>query len=196
MTVTPFEAMAASAGSPDEVTRLLLLTARGDESAFRQLYDQVAGAVFGLVRRILRDPAQSEEVAQEVLVEVWRLAARFDPERGSGKTWILTMAHRRAVDRVRSAQASTNRDEAFGVRNHEPDHDCVSAEVESRLERHQVRRAMEELTPIQRSAVELAYYKGYTHTEVAHTLDIPLGTAKTRLRDGIIHLRDALGVTS
>ena len=129
------------------------------------------------------------------MVEVWRLAARFDSAKGSGKTWIMTMAHRRAIDRVRSAQSSVNRDVAYGVANHEPDHDQVSSEAEKRLEQRQVRRAMEELTPVQRAAIELAFYKGYTHTEVAKTLDIPLGTAKTRVRDGLIHLRDALGVT-
>lgn len=196
MTVTPFEAQPASAGDADEITTLLLLTARGDEAAFRDLYDLVAGAVYGLVKRVVRNPAQSEEVAQEALVEVWRLAARFDPERGSAKSWILTLAHRRAVDRVRSAQAAAKRDEAYGLASHEPDHDHVSADVEIRLEQRQVRRALGELTDIQRTAVELAYYKGYTHTQVAQTLDIPLGTAKTRLRDGLIHLRDALGVTS
>ena len=101
VTVTPFDAQPATAGDADAITRLLLLTARGDEAAFRQLCDQVAGAVYGLVKRIVRNPAQSEEVAQEVLVEVWRLATRFDTERGTVKTWILTLAHRRAVDRVR-----------------------------------------------------------------------------------------------
>jgi RNA polymerase sigma-70 factor, ECF subfamily len=184
-----------SAKDPDEVTALLLLTARGDEEAFRNLYDTIAGSVFGVIRRVVRDPAQSEEVAQEVMVEVWRLASRFDPQRGSGKTWILTMAHRRAVDRVRSAQSAVNRDAAYGIANHEPDHDHVSSDVENELEKRQVRNAMTKLTPVQRAAVELAFYKGYTHTEVAKTLDIPLGTAKTRLRDGLIHLRDALGVS-
>lgn len=196
VTVTPFDAQPATAGDADEITRLLLLTARGDETAFRQLYDRVAGAVYGLVKRIVRDPAQSEEVAQEVLVEVWRLATRFDADRGSGKTWILTLAHRRAVDRVRSAQAATDRETRYGVANHEPEIDHVSAEAEVRLEQRQVRRALGELTELQRTAVELAYYKGFTHQQVAQTLDIPLGTAKTRLRDGLIHLRDAMGVTS
>lgn len=196
MTVTPFASMPSSASDPDEVTRLLLLTARGDEAAFRSLYDLIAGSVYGLVRRVVRDPAQSEEVAQEALVDVWRLATRFEPERGSGKTWILTLAHRRAVDRVRSAQSAANRDAAYGIASHEPDHDNVSTEVEIKLEQRQVQRALSQLTEIQRSAVELAYYKGYTHAEVAQALDIPLGTAKTRLRDGLIHLRDALGVTS
>ena len=196
VTVTPFDAQPATAGDADAITRLLLLTARGDEAAFRQLYDQVAGAVYGLVKRIVRNPAQSEGVAQEVLVEVWRLATRFDPERGTGKTWILTLAHRRAVDRVRSSQAATDRDTRYGVANHEPDHDQVSDEAQVRLEQRQVRRALGELTEVQRTAVELAYYKGFTHQQVAQTLDIPLGTAKTRLRDGLIHLRDAMGVTS
>lgn len=195
MTVIPFESMPAAAKNPDEVTALLLLTARGDEAAFRSLYDVIAGSVFGLVRRIVRNSAHSEEVAQEVMVEIWRLASRFDPERGSGKTWILTMAHRRAVDRVRSAQSTTNRDIAYGIANHDPDHDHVSSDVENEFDKRQVRNAMNELTPVQRAAIELAFYKGYTHTEVAATLQIPLGTAKTRLRDGLLHLRDALGVS-
>lgn len=196
MTVIPFDAMPAAAGDADDVTDLLLLTARGDEQAFRRLYDLVAGPVFGLVKRVVRDPAQSEEVAQEVLVEVWRLAARFDPERGTGKTWILTMAHRRAVDRVRSEQAASARNATYGSQNQERDHDHVAEAVSAQLEHKQVRRAVEQLTQTQRTALELAYYKGYTHREVAQALDIPLGTAKTRLRDSIIHLRDALGVTS
>jgi len=196
MTVIPFDVQSPTVGDPDKVTRLLVETSRGDEAAFRELYDLVSGAVFGLVRRVLRDPAQSEEVTQDVLVEVWRLAARFDPEKGSGKTWIMMMAHRRAVDRVRSAQASTDRDFKYGVALHEPAHDAVSSEVETRFEQKQVRRALDELTDTQRSAIELAYYKGYTHTQVAESLGIPLGTAKTRVRDGLIHLRDAMGVTS
>ncbi|MGV1036434.1 MAG: ECF RNA polymerase sigma factor SigK [Candidatus Nanopelagicales bacterium] len=192
----PFESQPVSASEPDAITELLIATSRGDEDAFRQLYDIMAGSVFGLVRRVLRDPAQSEEVAQDVLVEVWRLAPRFDHTKGSGKTWILTMAHRRAVDRVRSAQSASDRDYRYTVAAHEPDQDTVADAVEIGLEQRQVKSALGSLTETQRSAIELAYYKGYTHTEVAATLEIPLGTAKTRLRDGLIHLRDALGVTS
>lgn len=184
---------------PEPVERpldaVLLRVARGDEAAFEQLYDTVAGSVFGVVRRVLRDPAQSEEVAQEVLVEVWRSATRFDPQRGSARTWILTMAHRRAVDRVRSAQAASDREERVGAREHATAYDDVVEQVESRLEVEAVRRCLGGLTELQREAVNLAFYGGYTHREVAELLDTPLGTVKTRLRDGLIRLRDCLGVT-
>jgi RNA polymerase sigma-70 factor (ECF subfamily) len=168
--------------------------ARGDVPAFERLYDEVAGTVFGLARRVLRDPAQAEEVAQEVMVEVWRQATRFDPDRGSARTWILTMTHRRAVDRVRSAQAASDREERVAAREHTPSYDSVAEQVESRLEREQVRRCLAALTELQRESVTLAYYSGYTYREVAELLDVPLGTVKTRLRDGMIRLRDCLGV--
>jgi RNA polymerase sigma-70 factor, ECF subfamily len=173
---------------------LLLRVARGDAAAFELLYDRVAGSVFGVIRRVLRDPAQSEEVAQEVLVEVWRTATRFDRGRGSASTWIHTMAHRRAIDRVRSAQASHDRDELAAVRDHRPPYDEVADQVESRLEQEQVRRCLQDLTDIQRESVTLAYYGGHTYREVAELLDVPLGTVKTRMRDGLIRLRDCLGV--
>lgn len=178
----------------DTLEELLLQVARGDEAAFERLYDRMAGTVFGVVRRVVRDPAQSEEVAQEVLVEVWRTATRFDPGRGTALTWVLTMAHRRAVDRVRSAQAAADRDERVGELARTPAYDEVAEVVETRLEQEQVRRALGTLTDLQREAVTLAYYGGYTYREVAVLLDVPLGTVKTRLRDGLIRLRDTLGV--
>ena len=173
---------------------LVQLVARGDSQAFEAVYDQVASSVFGLIRRILRDPAQSEEVAQEVLVEVWRTATRFDPDRGSAYTWIHTMAHRRAIDRVRSAQAGRDREERVAQRDHTPAYDEVADQVEARLEQEQVRRCLGDLTDLQRESVTLAYYGGYTYREVADLLGVPLGTVKTRLRDGLIRLRDCLGV--
>jgi RNA polymerase sigma-70 factor (ECF subfamily) len=169
--------------------------ARGDGPAFEELYDRVANTVFGVVRRVLRDPAQSEEVTQEVLVEVWRTATRFDAGRGSAMTWIHTMAHRRAIDRVRSAQAATDRDEKVARRDHVPDYDVVVDRVEARLEQEQVRRCLEHLTDLQRESVTLAYYGGYTYREVSELLEVPLGTVKTRMRDGLIRLRDCLGVS-
>lgn len=179
---------------PRSEDELLVAVARGDQQAFAELYDRVSGQVYGVIRRVLRDPAQSEEVAQEVLVEVWRTAIRFDPDRGKATTWILVMAHRRAIDRVRSEQASRDRDERVGVRDHVRPFDEVSEEVETRFEHQQVRAALDALTELQREAVELAYYGGHTYREVAELLDAPLGTVKTRLRDGLIRLRDAMGV--
>jgi RNA polymerase sigma-70 factor (ECF subfamily) len=179
---------------PPTLDELLTLVARGDGPAFEVLYDEVANSVFGVIRRVLRDPAQSEEVTQEVLVEVWRTATRFDPERGSATTWILTMAHRRAIDRVRSSQASQDRDLRVATRDHVRDYDQVAEQVEARLEQEQVRRCLGQLTDLQRESITLAYYGGHTYREVAELLDLPLGTVKTRLRDGLIRLRDCLGV--
>jgi RNA polymerase sigma-70 factor, ECF subfamily len=181
----------ASAG-PD-LQQLLGLVARGDQEAFSRLYDAVCGPVLGLVRAVLRDPAQSEEVTQEVLIEVWRSAARFQPSRGSAMTWILTLAHRRAVDRVRSAQAATDRERRAALLEQTPAYDEVTEQVEARLEREQVRRCLRTLTELQRQSVTLAYYRGLAYREVAELLAVPLGTVKTRLRDGLIRLRDCLG---
>ena len=169
---------------------------RGDQEAFARLYDRFADRVFGLVRRVVRDASQSEEVTQEVFVEAWRTARRFDPARGSVSAWLLTLAHRRAVDRVRSEQAARNREERVAVRDRVGSHDTVSEDVEVRLEHEQVRRALGGLTELQREAIELAYYGGNTYREVATLLDTPLPTVKTRLRDGLIRLRDELGVTA
>ncbi len=180
---------------PRDDDQLMLAIARGDQTAFAELYDRLAGLVHGVVRGVVRDPAQSEEVTQEVLVEVWKTAVRFDPDRGSARTWILTMAHRRAIDRVRSEQASRDRTQRVGHRDRGREFDEVSDRVEVTLEHEQVRAGLATLTDLQREAVELAYYQGYTYREVAQMLDTPLGTIKTRMRDGLIRLRDAMGVT-
>jgi RNA polymerase sigma-70 factor, ECF subfamily len=175
---------------------LLESIAAGDRAAFAELYDLLASRVLGLVIRLIRDRAQAEEVAQEVFLEVWQQARRFDPSRGTAITWVLTMAHRRAVDRIRSAQASRDRDTREGIRDFRPAYDSVSEAVEVRVEGERVRRALERLTALQRQAVTLAYYGGYTSGEVAEMLQVPVGTVKTRLRDGLIRLRDELGVVS
>ena len=186
----------------DEVTpaaaqqALLEAVAGGDRQAFAELYDQISPRVFGLVKRLLRDHAQSEEVTQEIFLEIWQTATRFDPNKGGASTWILTMAHRRAVDRVRSSQSSRNRDTRIGIRDHKVDYDQVSETIEIRIEHERVEKAMSRLTELQRQAVTLAYYGGYSHSEVSQMLSVPIGTVKTRLRDGMIRLRDELGVTS
>lgn len=179
---------------PADSSVLLQQVARGDEPAFERLYDLLIGPLFGVIRRIVRDPAQSEEVAQEVMVELWRSAPRYSPARGSALTWAMTIAHRRAVDRVRSAQASADRDAHVGRRQLARPFDEVSEQVVARLEQEQVRRCLGTLTDLQRESVVLAYYGGRTYREVGELLDTPLGTIKTRLRDGLIRLRDCLGV--
>ncbi|MER5640178.1 sigma-70 family RNA polymerase sigma factor [Kitasatospora sp. NPDC002227] len=179
-----------------ELKELVAKVAFGDHDAFGRLYDAVAGPVFGLVRRVLRDSAQSEEVTQEVMLELWRTAARYRPDRGEVLPWVLTMAHRRAVDRVRSAQAAADRDQLAAARSHTPVFDETAEQAEGRLEREQVRRCLRTLTELQRESVTLAYYRGYSYREVADMLGAPLGTVKTRMRDGLIRLRDCLGVGS
>lgn len=173
---------------------LLARVARGDAAAFDELFARCSPVVFGMALQVLRDPSQAEEVAQEVLVEVWRTAARFDPSRGTARSWLLTMARRRAIDRVRSAQASADRDARVGAATTVRDYDEVSETVWLRLEAQQVRRCLEGLSELQRQAVELAFYRGHSQREVAEALGAPLGTVKTRLRDGLIRLRGCLAV--
>jgi RNA polymerase sigma-70 factor (ECF subfamily) len=164
------------------------MVARGDQEAFSRLYDAVSGPVLGLVRTVLRDPAQSEEVAQEVLVEVWRSAARFDDAKGSATAWIFTIAHRRAVDRVRNEQSHRDRQASVGAVSLDvpatPEDDAIDAD-----DRARARAAMATLPAAQREALELAFYDGLTHVQIADRLGVALGTVKTRIRDGLIRLR-------
>lgn len=180
--------------APD-LDELMARVARGDQEAFGRLYDALAPLVHGLVVRVVRDPAQSEEVTQEVFLEVWQQAKRFDADRGRARAWITVMAHRRAVDRVRAAQAAADRDLREGVKEFRESYDDVEHRVEVALESERVHRALESLTEVQRQAIRLAYYGGYTYGEVADALGLPLGTVKTRIRDGMIRLRDVLGVS-
>ena len=182
--------------APASKEELLGRVARGDETAFGDLYDQMAPRVLGLVKRLLVDHAQSEEVTQEIFLEIWQSASRYEAQRGGASTWILTMAHRRAVDRIRSSQAGRDRDTKIGIRDLAVEYDNVSETVETRMEHERVEKAMSRLTELQRQAISLAYYGGLSHSEVAERLHIPLGTVKTRLRDGMIRLRDELGVVS
>jgi len=175
-----------------DLAALLARVARGDEAAFEAVYDQVAAPVFGTVRGVVRDPSLSEDVTQEVLVEVWRAASHFDPARGSALAWVATIAHRRAVDRVRFEQRSSERERRAA--SSAIAYDEVADTVADNLERERVRRCLGWLTELQREAVTLAYYGGYTYREVAVMLGVAAGTVNTRMRDGLIRLRDCLGV--
>jgi RNA polymerase sigma-70 factor (ECF subfamily) len=186
----------ASSGPPadaPELGDLLTRVASGDELAFAAVYDALGAMVYGVARRVIRDPSRAEEVAQEVFTYVWQSAVRFDPQRGSAKTWIMTIAHRRAVDAVRHDQAAKNRDMKYDW-SPGPDHDVVEEAVTTELEHEQVRRCLDGLTDLQREAVNLAYYQGYTYLEVARRLGVNHSTVKTRMRDGIVRLRDCMGV--
>jgi RNA polymerase sigma-70 factor (ECF subfamily) len=176
----------------DELGALLALVARGDHGAYKAVFDRTASQVLGTVLAVVRDPAQSEEVAQEVMLDVWRSASRFDASLGSAAAWVATLAHRRAVDRVRSEQKAAERE--LRVASSAIAYDEVTEAVEARLDRERVRRCLGSLTELQRESVTLAYDGGYTYREVAELLGVAVGTVKTRMRDGLIRLRDCLGV--
>ncbi|KRF34741.1 ECF RNA polymerase sigma factor SigK [Nocardioides sp. Soil805] len=179
-----------------ELATLLQRSSRGDEGAFAQVYDATSSRAYGLALRVVRNPAHAEEVVQEAYLDAWRSSTRYDPARGSALGWLLTIVHRKAVDRVRSAEAATQRDATYHRETQPVDHDQTAEAAHASLEAQRVRGAVSTLTAVQREAVELAFFGGYTHTEVATMLDVPVGTAKTRIRDGLIRLRDAMGVGS
>ncbi len=170
----------------------LLAAARGDAAAFTELYESLSPRVYGLVQRVLHDAHQSEEVTQEVFLEIWQTSTRFDPTRGSAPSWVMTLAHRRAVDRVRSAESSRRRDTTDVERGRTDPVDETATSAHASLDAQEVRAALGTLPDFQRQALELAYFGGHTHLEVSRLMRIPLGTAKTRIRDGLVRLRDAL----
>jgi RNA polymerase sigma-70 factor, ECF subfamily len=175
-----------------DLDALMIQVAGGDQDAFAALYDRLAPVVYGVARRVLRDPAQAEEVAQEVFIEVWRQASRFDAARGSVRTWALTITHRRAVDRVRSEQAHRTRQTRAVATEVSVDDTPEDRAIESE-HRRMAQLAMAGLTDVQREALELAFYDGLTHVQIAEELGIALGTVKTRIRDGLIRLRTLMG---
>ncbi len=182
--------------APDPLASAMARVAGGDRGAFAEVYDALAPKVLGLVRGVLRNHAMAEEVAQDVMLEVWRQAARFDPSLASTSTWVMTIAHRRAVDRVRSVRAAEGREDRVSAGDARRPFDDVSETVLQHDEERRVRRALEGLTDLQRETVRLAYWGGMTSAEISRRLDVPVPTVKTRLRDGLIRLRTHLVATS
>ena len=185
-----------SRGDATRLADLLHRAGLGDEAAFAEFYDATSARAYGLALRVVRNPAHAEEVTQEAYLDAWRSSARYDVQRGSAAGWLLTIVHRKAVDRVRSVEAATARDESWDRETAPVDHDQTSEAAHASLDAARVRGAVATLTDVHRQAVELTYFGGYTHTEVATLLDVPLGTAKTRIRDGLIRLRDLMGVAT
>jgi len=168
---------------------LLARVADGDRTAFGSLYEALGPTAYGLALRVTRDEHLAQDVLQETFADVWAQAGRFDPAVSSARAWVTMLAHRRAVDRVRREQAERDRGAAWLAGSTQRPHDSVAEVVALRAEHRQVRHALESLTALQREALELAYFGGLTHAEVAARLDIPLGTAKTRIRDALRTLR-------
>lgn len=182
------------AAENERLSGLLNQSARGHEDAFAALYDATSARIYGVVLRVLRAPDHAAEVTQEVYVEIWQKSASFSESRGSAAGWMTTIAHRRAVDRVRSVESAVARDDKHARASVERSTDTVWDGVEQTLDGERVREAMSSLTAIQREALTLAYFGGYSQSQVAELLNLPLGTVKTRIRDGLIGLRDAWGV--
>jgi RNA polymerase sigma-70 factor, ECF subfamily len=174
---------------------LLAAIADGDAAAFTEFYDLTSPRVYGLAYRVVRNKTLAEDVVQEVFLQVWSTAARqYDPALASPIGWLLTLAHRRSVDRVRSEQSAADRNHAYGASHLGREHDTVVDEVGQRLDEQEVTDCLGGLTDIQREAIGLAYYSGHTYREVAEHLDVTLPTIKARIRDGLIRLKNCLGV--
>ena len=191
---TRADATPAREAEAAQLVELMRRSSAGEEQAFAKLYDLTSARIYGLVLRVLRAPDHAAEVTQEVYVEVWRQSARFSAEKGSVLAWMSTMAHRRAVDRVRAVTSEVARDDRYALQEVDREIDQVWDGVEQRLDSEQVRQGLSSLTQIQREALTLAYFGGYTHSQIAAVLKLPLGTVKTRIRDGLLGLRHALGV--
>ena len=195
MTVIADDSADLTTPAPRDLEALLVAAARGDTRAFGRLYDLVSPAVWRVVKRVVRDPRLAEDVTQEVFVQLWQKASRFDPTRGSARAFTLTVAHRRAVDAVRKEQTHRDATERAGRTEAAAAPDTARVAL-SRIDRNSVRAALASLTDPQRRCIELAYFGGLSQSQIASTLDIPLGTVKTRVREGLIRLRDAVGVSA
>ncbi|MDR6435778.1 RNA polymerase sigma-70 factor (ECF subfamily) [Paenarthrobacter nicotinovorans] len=189
-----FEATGTATDVNSQLTGLLELMASGDQQAFAEFYRLTSRRVFGMAKRVLIDPDLSEDATQEVFIQVWQGAAKFDRSAGTPLAWLMTIAHRRAIDRVRAVQAATDREAKYGAASQDPDRDLVAEEADTNLEAEAVSRCLGTLTDTQRESVRLAYYGGLTYREVAEHLGAAVPTIKSRIRDGLLRLKTCLGV--
>jgi RNA polymerase sigma-70 factor (ECF subfamily) len=189
-----YRSMTRTSRHGSDLDALLRRASDRDTDAFADFYDRTSSRVYGLVLRVLRDAGYSEETTQEVYLEAWRTAAGYDPTRGSALSWVLTLAHRRAVDRVRSEQAASQRDSRYGATSIDRSGDVVADSAIAGDERRRVTECLDGLSETQRQCIELAYYGGLTYAEVSQHLSVNLSTIKSRIRDGLRGLRNCLGV--
>lgn len=186
--ITPVERV-----EQESMSELLRESAQGDREAFTAFYELTSKRVYGLVRRIIVDAELAQDITQDIYVMVWLEARKYDPGAGSAMAWLMTIAHRRAVDRVRREQAGTNREVRWGIKNQDIEYDVVAETVTDRMEEQDVARCLRSLSRLQREAITLAYYDGLTYREVGARLSCPLPTVKSRIRDGLKQLRTCMG---
>ncbi len=177
-------------GDGDEA--LLAAIGRGDEGAIAALYDRYGGLAYGLAYRILSERGAAEDVVQDAFLSVWRRAASFQPGRGSVRTWLLSIVHHRALDRLRGTSGRTRRDAPLDDLDRIVQVDDLWREVEVGVQRDVLRRGLSSLPEAQRRTIELAYFGGHTQQEIAAMMEVPVGTVKGRMRIGLHKLRDLL----
>ncbi|MFN3008156.1 sigma-70 family RNA polymerase sigma factor [Mycolicibacterium wolinskyi] len=192
--MTTLDGLARLPNVTTDLDALLRRVAQRDVDAFAAFYDHTRSRVFGLVTRVLRDPGYSEETTQDIYLQVWNTAGSYNPAAGSPLAWLMTLAHRRAVDRVRSEQAASQRESRYGAANVETPADHVADSVITLDEQRRVSDCLDSLTAAQRECIHLAYYDGLTYSQVSQRLAANLATIKSRMRDAIRGLRNCLGV--
>ncbi|WP_238147617.1 MULTISPECIES: sigma-70 family RNA polymerase sigma factor [Micrococcaceae] len=187
------EAVRASESEHDLLEALMGCASRGNQNCFERLYDLLVPRIYGLVQRILRNRSHAEEVTQEVFLEVWQKAPQYDPSRGAVGSWVTVIAHRRAVDRVRATQSAWDREMRTGKTEFRETYEHVESTVQQSLESESVHAALSRVPQTQVEVMTLAYFGGLSQSKIATMLEIPLGTVKTRMRQGLKRLRSELG---
>ncbi|WP_049822056.1 sigma-70 family RNA polymerase sigma factor [Arthrobacter sp. H41] len=174
------------------VGRLLARTAAGDQDAFAELYRVMSSRVYRLAQQMVVDSDLSQEITQDVFLQVWQKAHTFEASKGPPVAWLMMITHRRALDRARAEHTSSNRNAAYAVATYTPDFDQTAETAINRLEEQDITRSLKTLSATQRESINLAYYDGLTYQQVGAHLGIPLATAKTRIRDGLIRLKSSM----